>query len=63
MRLGGVQEYADAHGKSRDEIYRHIKSGRLKAEKVSGVYLLDLYQPYPKDARFTTGEYVDWRKK
>lgn len=63
MRFGGIQEYADAHGKSRDEIYRHIRNGRIKAEKVSGVYVLDLDQEYPKDARMTTGEYIGWRKK
>lgn len=63
MRLGGVQEYADEHGKSRDEIYRLIRAGRLQVSRISGAYVLDLDQEYPKDKRVKTGEYKNWRKK
>lgn len=51
MRIGGVQEYAEEQGKSRDIVYRLIKEGRLKAERISGSYILDLDQKYPIDKR------------
>lgn len=56
MRIGGVEEYAKEQGKSKDIIWRYIREGRLKAECISGVYILDLDQAYPTDKRIERKE-------
>ena len=56
-------EYAEKHGKDRDNVRKKAAAGQFKtARKIGRNWVIDSEEPW-QDKRVKSGNYIGWRKK
>lgn len=57
-----LKQYAERNGKNLRVLQKKAKEGRINAQKIGRDWYIE-EDAEVQDERYTTGQYVDWRKK